>query len=129
MTEERRRRPRYQIRQPITLELPHDSTPTVLHRTTENVSLLGVLVTTDEAIPENTRVDLTLTLATRRPPPQPLRLPNAGNVVRVERRPDGSVSIAIECDRAFELVTAGHVPEATNEFDFTDTEPSIMGDK
>lgn len=113
MKQERRRRPRFQIRQPISLELPHDSMADVLHGTTENVSLGGVLVTTDTQIPEDTRVNLALMLVPPstppyplRTPPYPLRLLNAGRVVRVETRPDGNAGIAIECDRAFEFVTA-----------------------
>jgi hypothetical protein len=107
MEQERRRRPRFQIHQPISLEVPHDSLTDVLHGTTENVSLLGVLVTTETKIPEDTRVDLALMLVPpRTTPPYPLRLLNAGRVVRVETRPEGNVSIAIECDRAFEFVTA-----------------------
>jgi len=106
MEQERRRRPRFQIRQPISLELPQDSMSEVLHGTTENVSLVGVLVTTEIPIPEDTRVDLALILVPPSTPPYPLRLLNTGSVVRVETRPDGNVCIAIECDRAFEFVTA-----------------------
>jgi c-di-GMP-binding flagellar brake protein YcgR len=109
MTEERRKKPRFQIRQPISLELRHNSMTKVLRGTTENISLTGVLVATDKGIPENTRLDLTLELAPpSTPPPHRLRLPNSGKIVRVDRRPDGTVSIAIQCDRAFELVTATH---------------------
>jgi len=108
MKEERRRRPRFKIRQPISLELPHNGIRTLLHGTTENVSMIGVLVTAAAEISENAAVDLTLTIAQPRTPPHPLRLPNSGKVVRVERRPDGYVSIAIECDRAFELVEMVH---------------------
>ena len=108
MTEERRRRARFQIRQPISLEIVQNGIRTVVHGTTENVSLVGVLVLTDEEVPENTRVDLTLTLATRNTPPHPLRLPTSGRVTRVEAQPDGTVSIAIECCRPFELVTVIH---------------------
>ena len=106
MEQERRRRPRFQIRQPISLEVPHDSLTDVLPGTMENVSLVGVLVTTETQIPEGTRVDLALMLVPPSTPPSPLRLLNAGRVVRVETRPDGNASIAIECDRAFEFVTA-----------------------
>ena len=106
MKQERRRRPRFQIRQPISLELPHDSMAEVLHGTTDNVSLGGVLVTTNTQIPEDTRVNLALMLVPPSTPPYPLRLLNAGRVVRVETRPDGNAGIAIECDRAFEFVTA-----------------------
>jgi len=102
MTQQRRRRPRFQIRQPISLELPHDSMSEVLHGTTENVSL----VTTEIPIPEDTRVDLALMLVPPSTPPYPLRLLYTGSVVRVETRPDGNACIAIECDRAFEFVTA-----------------------
>jgi hypothetical protein len=103
MTEERRRRPRFQIRQPISLELPHNAIPILLQGTTENVSMIGVLLTVDAEISENTQVNLTLTLRQPRTPSYPLHLPNLGTVIRAEKRPDGKDTIVIECDQAFEL--------------------------
>jgi len=92
----------------ISLELPHNGIHSILHGTTENLSMIGVLLIADAEISENTRVNLTLTLGQPRTPPHPLRLPNSGKVIRAERRPDGKVTIAIKCDQAFELAPAAH---------------------
>ena len=77
-----------------------------VHGTTENVSLRGVLLSTDTDISVQARVKLTLAFVQPSIPPYKLRMSNFGRVVRVETRSIGNYAIAIECDDAFEDVTA-----------------------
>jgi hypothetical protein len=87
------------------LEVPQDGKREI-HGTTENVSLIGVLMSTDTDISPGTHVELVMAIVQPATPPYKLRLSNSGRVVRVEMRTENSYAIAIECDQPFEEVTS-----------------------
>lgn len=105
MAEERRGRPRFVLQLPVMLKVREDGTHEI-HGTTENVSLSGVLLSTDSDVPLEARVELTMAFTQSSTPPCKLRMSNSGRVVRVEARSEGKYGIAIECDYPFEDVTA-----------------------
>jgi hypothetical protein len=104
MVEERRGRPRFLLQLPVMLKVRQDGKREV-HGTAENVSLTGVLLSTDADISVEARVELTMALIQPATPPYKLLLSNSGRVVRVEAQSTGKV-IAIECDHPFDEVTA-----------------------
>ena len=105
MPEERRGRPRFVLQLPAMLKVREDGTHEI-HGTTENISLTGVLLSTDSDVPLEARVELTMAFVQSSTPACKLRMSNSGRVVRVETRPERKYGIAIECDYPFEDVTA-----------------------
>ncbi len=101
MTQERRGRPRFRLQLPVLLKVFQDGEPEI-PGTTENVSLTGVMLSTDIDIAVQARVKLTMAIVQPAIPPYKLRLFNSGRVVRVERRAVGNYSVAVECDWTFE---------------------------
>lgn len=67
----------------------------------ENISLFGVLLSSEVLIPEGSTVDLTVGAAVF--PDQNILLIARGKVLRAHSKPSGKFAVAIECDHPFEL--------------------------
>lgn len=107
MAEERRKKRRFPIQQPVTLMVKRDGKRSI-HGRSDNVSLTGVLLSTDSEISEEARVDVMLAASQRNMPVQKLLLLSSGRVVRVETRLEGGKAIAIKCDYDLEQIPATH---------------------
>lgn len=67
----------------------------------ENVSIKGILLSSEFPIPEGSTVALQVGVGEI---PTPLFLIASGKVLRVQSRASGNFSVAIECDRPFEIM-------------------------
>ena len=74
----------------------------------ENISLGGILLSSEALIPEGSAVALEVGVGQI---PTPLFLTACGRVLRVQSRPSGNFTLAIECDRPFEIMKQAPHPE------------------
>jgi hypothetical protein len=96
-----RRGIRYSLNLPVSLTLPHKE----VHARSENISLVGILLTSAFLIPEGSAVDVTVGVAHL---PKPgTQLSARGKVLRVQPKPAGHFSVAIAFDHPFEFSLHG----------------------
>jgi hypothetical protein len=67
----------------------------------ENISLCGILLSAESFIPQGAAVALQVGVGQI---PAPLFLTACGRVLRVQSRASGNFTVAIECDRPFEIM-------------------------
>lgn len=92
-----RRYRRFNLQFPVCLSYPRSGIVRELNGWSKNVSLGGVLVTSDDEVPLRTPVTLTMNVVGPRLR-RPVRLHGDGEVVRVERLANGDgFAIAVEC--------------------------------
>ena len=92
-----RRGIRYSLNLPVSLTSP----PREIHTRSENISLVGILLTSAFLIPEGLAVDVAVGVAHL---PKPgTQLSARGKVLRVQPKPAGNFSVAIAFDHPFEF--------------------------
>jgi PilZ domain len=72
-----------------------------IYARSENISLSGILLSTESLIPPGSAVVLQVGVGQI---PTPLFLTACGRVLRVQSRASGNFAVAIECDRPFEIM-------------------------
>ena len=107
-----RRYRRFELRFPVSLNLPAQQNVRELKATTQNVSIGGLLVNVADYIPPHTQLTFTMEVrssATSRP----VRLLGRGEVVRVEPLGSGlGFAVAVECYRPISEME-DHLPAAS----------------
>jgi len=98
--EERRQNERYEVELPVSISatdaLHHSYSE---HTKTENISLSGIYIRTDAAVPVNSSVEFAISAAGGGGEPHmPAEFHGMGNVVRVLPTPDGRTGMAIALD-------------------------------
>ena len=93
-----RRTVRYPLQLPVCVKLGNRE----IHARSENISLGGILLSSDFLIPEGAAVELAVDVAHL--PDHGMLLGAKGKVRRLRPRASGNFAIAIECDRYFELM-------------------------
>lgn len=96
-----RRGIRYSLNLPVSLTLAHKE----VHARSENISLVGILLTSAFLIPEGSAVDVTVGVAHLPKPGS--QLSARGKVLRVQPKPAGNFSVAIAFDHPFEFSLHG----------------------
>lgn len=94
---ERRRDKRYPVRLPVTVKLA----TTEMSAQSENLSLRGILLSSNFLIPEGFTVELEIGVA--RLPEHDLLLTARGKVLRLQPQPSGKFAIAVACDHCFRI--------------------------
>lgn len=89
---------RYPLQFPVCVKLDNREIQTQ----SENISLGGILLSSDFLIPEGSAVELAVGVA--RMPDQGMLLRAKGKVRRLQPKASGNFAVAIECDRHFELM-------------------------
>jgi hypothetical protein len=98
---QQRRDIRHSLNLPVSLTLAHKQ----LHARSENISLVGILLTSAFLIPEGTTVDVTVGVAHL---PKPgTQLSARGKVLRVQPKPTGHFAVAIAFEHPFEFSLHG----------------------
>ena len=93
-----RRTLRYPLHLPVSVKLAN----TEIHALSENISLSGILLSSDSVIPEGSAVELAVGVAHL--PDNGMLLTARGRVLRSQPKASGNFAVAIECDRPFELM-------------------------
>lgn len=93
-----RRTLRYPLHLPVSVKLGDRE----IHAQSENISLGGILLSSDFSIPEGSAVELAVGVA--RMPDQGMQLTAKGKVRRLQPMGSGTFAVAIECERFFELM-------------------------
>ena len=96
-----RRTLRYPLHLPVSIRLGNRE----IHARSENISLGGILLSSDFLIPEGSLVELAIGVA--RLPEHGMMLTAKGKGLRIEPTESGSFVVAIECDRSFKLMNHG----------------------
>ena len=116
-----RREMRYPLHLPVLIKMQRHE----MRARSQNISLGGILVSSDSMIPEGTTVEVTIGV-THTPDPGIL-LSARGEVLRVQPNPAGDFAVAIRLERSFELpftgADAGTVTIA-NAIDSGDRQPA-----
>jgi hypothetical protein len=94
---ERRRDERYPVRLPVTVKLA----TTEMSAQSENLSLRGILLSSNFLIPEGSTVGLEIGVA--RLPEHDLLLTASGKVLRLLPQTSGKFAIAVACDHCFRI--------------------------
>lgn len=92
-----RRDLRYPLHLPVLVRLADQE----IHAQSENISLSGILLSSELSIPEGSDVELAVGVA--RLPDYGMLLMARGKVRRLEARASGAFAMAVECDHPFEL--------------------------
>jgi hypothetical protein len=96
-----RRDIRHSLNLPVSLTLAHKE----VHARSENISLVGILLTSAFLIPEGTAVDVTVGVAHL---PKPgTQLSARGKVLRVQPKSTGDFAVAIAFEHPFEFSLPG----------------------
>ena len=72
-----------------------------IYARSENISLRGILLSSESLIPQGSAVTLQVGVGQI---PAPLFLTACGRVLRVQSRASGTFTVAIQCDRPFEIM-------------------------
>jgi hypothetical protein len=113
MARQERRETRYPLHLPVVIKMARQE----MRARSENISLGGILVSSDSLIPEGTKVEVAIGV-THTPDPGIL-LSARGQVLRVQPNPAGDYAVAIRLERSFELPFTGSdargviIPSAT----------------
>ena len=92
-----RRTLRYPLHLPVSVKLANAE----IHARSENISLRGILLSSDSVIPEGSAVELAVGVSHL--PEHRMLLTAKGRVLRSQLRDSGHFAVAIECDRPFEF--------------------------
>jgi hypothetical protein len=92
-----RRSPRYPLHFLVSVKLADQE----IWARSENISLSGILLSTESLIPPGSAVALQVGVGQI---PTALFLTACGRVLRVQSRASGNFGVAIECDRPFEIM-------------------------
>lgn len=93
-----RRSLRYPLQLPVSVRVGNQK----IQARSENISLRGILLSSDCLIPEGSAVELEVGVAHL--PELGMLLSAKGKVTRLQPRASGSFAVAIECDRSFEFL-------------------------
>lgn len=96
-----RRETRYPLHLPVLIKMARQE----MRARSQNISLGGILVSSDSMIPEGAAVEVTIGV-THTPDPGIL-LSARGEVLRVQPNPAGDYAVAIRLERSFELPFTG----------------------
>jgi hypothetical protein len=96
-----RRETRYPLHLPVLIKMARQE----MRARSENISLGGILLSSDSPIPEGATVEVAIGV-THTPDPGIL-LSARGQVLRVQPNPAGDYAVAIRLERSFELPFAG----------------------
>lgn len=92
-----RRDLRYPLHLPVLVQFHNEK----IHARSENISVGGILLSSEFSIPEGASVDLAVGVA--RLPDYGMLLTARGRVRRLQPTVAGTFAVAIECDHPFEL--------------------------
>ncbi|HVN17844.1 MAG TPA: PilZ domain-containing protein [Dongiaceae bacterium] len=92
-----RRTLRYPLQLPVSVRLGGRE----IHAKSENISLGGILLSSEFLIPEGSAVEIAVGVAHL--PDHAMTLTAKGRVCRLAPTPSGGFAVAIECDHSFEL--------------------------
>ena len=96
-----RRTVRYPLQMPVSVKLGNKE----IHARSENISVAGILLSSDFVIPEGSAVELAVGVAHL--PEYGMLLTARGKVLRLKPKASGNFAVAIECDHPFELMRRG----------------------
>jgi len=99
--QQQRRCIRYPLHLPVSIKLAHKE----MHARSENISLGGILLSSDFIIPEGSAVELAVTVAHQ--PDPGIQLAASGKVLRVQPKASGNFAVAIVLERPFEFGRQG----------------------
>jgi len=99
-----RRSTRYPLQLPVTVRAAGRE----MHTQSENISVHGVLLSSNFRIPEGSAVELAVAMTIM--PDAGIVLTGRGKVLRVKPRISGDFAIAIECKRPFGLARRVRTP-------------------
>jgi hypothetical protein len=106
----RRRDIRYPVRLPVIVRLAAAE----IAARSENLSLAGILLSSDSLIPEGSTVDLAVEVG--RMSERDVFLTARGTVLRVQPHTSGKFAVAVACDHPFRITQAnpGTVPKGNS---------------
>jgi hypothetical protein len=93
-----RRTLRYPLHLPVSVKLGSKE----MHARSENISLSGILLSSELLIPEGSAVELAVGVAHL--PDEGMLLTAKGRVLRSQPKASGNFAVAIQCDSPFELM-------------------------
>ena len=93
-----RRNPRYPLHLPVLVKLANNE----IYARSENISLSGILLSTEVLIPEGSAVAMAVEVGSV--PDSGVFMTACGKVLRLQPKASGNFAIAIECSRPFELM-------------------------
>jgi PilZ domain len=96
-----RRDVRYPLQMPVILKMAHKQ----MQARSENISLRGILLSSDSSIPQGSTVEVAVGVANL--PDHGVQLNARGKVLRVEPETSGNFAVAIAFERPFELGLQG----------------------
>jgi hypothetical protein len=96
-----RRTLRYPLHLPVSVKLGNEE----IHARSENISVDGILLSSEFVIPEGSPVELAVGVAHL--PDHGMLLTAKGKVLRIQPKASGNFAVAIECDHPFELMRRG----------------------
>ncbi len=92
---ERRKHPRFPVRQPVLMRVREEDCYRELQGTTENTSLQGAFLITDASVAVGAEVELTIVLH------HGVQVSSWGKVTRVTHPNPGQNGVAVECAQPF----------------------------
>ncbi len=111
---------RYPLHLPVLIRMfPRNE----MHARSENISLTGILLSSDFSMPEGSVVDVTIGV-THLPDPGIL-LSARGKVLRVRPKENGDFAVAIKLDEAFKLPLSKPAPPVTSDHKNKDEDEAL----
>jgi PilZ domain len=116
---------RFDLKSPIVVHFPSKGVRAKVEAVTKNISLGGVLLESNELIPEHSPVVFTITIQEGRIR-RPIKFVSAGKVVRVERTAKrNQFAIGIACNQPITQLVGSSAPKSADLLRFPDLARAI----